>query len=186
MKKCLCSLLLILVLCPDFYAADEDYYTEDKVFGSRPRTDREMDVGHIGPTGILARVYRDVVLKVEGIQPDTPADGLLKKGDVIKGVNGVNHKGKNLFIVLGNAITEAEAKDGKLLFEIERNGEKKQVLVTIPILGSYSPTWPVNCEKSRKIIENAAEYYSKQFDAGEREDKGVANALVCLFPYVDR
>lgn len=181
MKKALLTFLMALTFSPAFLAADKDYYTEKQVFGLRPKTNREMDVGHIGPTGILARIYRDVVLKVEGTQPDTPAHGLFKKGDIITGVNGTPHKGKNLFIVLGNAITKAEATDGKLLFDIEREGEKKQVMVKIPILGTYSNTWPVNCEKSKKIIEHAAEYYSKQFDAGEREDKGVANALVCLF-----
>lgn len=63
----------------------------------------------------------------------------------------------------------------------DREGEKKQVAVTIPVLGSYSKTWPLNCPKSKKIIDAAAEYYSTAYTTGGREDKGVAGGLVCLF-----
>ncbi|MEI7900534.1 MAG: DUF6288 domain-containing protein [bacterium] len=34
-----------------------------------------------------------------------------------------------------------------------KNGEPKQVAVTIPVLGTYSKTFPLKCEKSKKIIQ---------------------------------
>jgi len=41
--------------------------------------------GHVGATGIILRIHRDVTLKVEKIMPDSPADGKFKKGEIIMG-----------------------------------------------------------------------------------------------------
>lgn len=38
-------------------------------------------------------------------------------------------------VVLGNAITQAEATDGKLTFAVERGGTRQEVAITIPVLG---------------------------------------------------
>ena len=45
------------------------------------------------------------------------------------------------------------------------------------MLGKYSATWPLNCPKSKKIIANAAAYYSR----GEKAGGGLDVALQCLF-----
>lgn len=172
---------LVLITAAVNSGAADDYYTEQQVYGSRPQINREMEVGHIGPTGIVARVYRNAILKVESTEEGTPAHGLFERGDVITGVNGTPHQGRNLFVVLGNAITKAEATDGKLVFDVEREGDKKEIAVKIPVLGSYSKTWPLDCPKSKRIIDAAAAYYSNAYATGERGDKGVAGGLMCLF-----
>ncbi|MDP6356489.1 MAG: DUF6288 domain-containing protein, partial [Planctomycetota bacterium] len=157
----------------------DGYYSEAQIFGSRPRVDREMHVGHIGVTGVIARIYKGVILTVEKTQPDTPAHGKFKKGDVITGINGISLKGKNAFVTLGNALTKAEASDGKMIFEIQSDdAASKKVEVVIPVLGSYSKTWPLNCDKSKKIIRQAAEFYAnkKKF-----RQQGVGGAMACLF-----
>ena len=54
---------------------------------------------------------------------------------------------------LADLITKAEATDGKLTFTTD----KGDVTLTLPVLGSFSDTWPVNCPKTDKIIAaNAA------------------------------
>jgi hypothetical protein len=139
-----------------------DYYTEPPLYGMRPGPNAETEMGPIGATGIDARIYKGVRVTVENIEPNTPASGKFSKGDVILGVNGAKLAGKNPLVVLGSALTEAEAADGVLTFDVKpaKDGEPKQVAVTIPVLGAYSKTFPLKCEKSAKIIKRAAEFYS--------------------------
>jgi hypothetical protein len=165
--------------------AAADYYTEPPLYHSTPDPKKERHFGEVGVTGLKVRIYAGVVLKVEETVPGTPADGKFAKGDVITGVNGVALQGRNPFVVLGEALTAAEAKDGKLVFELEG---KKPVTVEIPVLGAYSATWPLNCPKSQAIIKGAAEYYRRTLEyAGEshsdrdRERHGIGGALACLF-----
>jgi len=157
-----------------------DYYSEPQIYGSRPRVEREMHVGHVGVTGIRTRIYKGVVLKVEKTEPGTPAHGKFQKGEVITGINGVPLKGKNPFVTLGNALTRAEASDGKMIFDVQSadGAASKEVEVTIPILGAYSKTWPQECKKSDRIIRDAAAFYGdrKKFSQG-----GVGGAMACLF-----
>jgi len=180
-RSCL-GLVLVYSLVALLWAAPgkaAEYYTEPQIYGSRPPVDRETRLGNIGPTGIEARIGRGVIVTVEGTQPGTPATGKFGKGDVIEGVNGVALKGKNPFVVLGNAITEAEATDGKLSFAVLREGGRSKVTIGIPVLGAYSKTWPRNCAKSRKVIEQAAAYYAS--DEAFRDKSGVPGGLACLF-----
>ena len=104
-------------------------------------------------------------------------------------MNGVELKGIDPLVALGNALTAAEATDGRMVFDVKAGEEAavRQVTVMIPVLGTYSDTWPLNCGKSKKIIKAAAEYYA--YDPGFREkcfnDKseggGIPSALACLF-----
>ena len=147
---------------PEGKDEEAPYYSEPQVYGSRPRVDREMHVGQIGVTGVHARIYKGVVLKVEKTEPGTPAHGKFEKGEIITGINGVPLKGRNAFVTLGNALTKAEASDGKMVFDVQAAGgaPSKKVELVIPVLGAYRETWPLKCEKSRKIIKQAAEFYA--------------------------
>ncbi|MHC5054261.1 MAG: DUF6288 domain-containing protein [Planctomycetota bacterium] len=158
-------------LCTAARAADDgDYYTDEKIYGLRPRADREMAFGHVGVTGLQVRIYKGVAVTVEKTTPDTPAAGKFRKGEVITGVNGVALKGRNPFVALGNALTKAEATDGRMVFSVKsaKGDATRRETVAIPVLGAYSRTWPLDCEKSRKIVRQAAEYYSdkKKFSKG--------------------
>jgi hypothetical protein len=157
-----------------------DYYTEPQVYGMRPNPDHESEMGPIGVTGIEARIYKGVKVTVEEVHPDTPAFGRFDKGDVILGVNGEKLLGKNPLVLLGSALTEAEAKDGMLTFDVEpaTAGKPKQVTVKVPVLGAYSPTFPLNCAKSKAIVRRAAEFYSGK---DRMKVHGFLNGLACLF-----
>ena len=138
-----------------------DYYTEPQVYGSRPSPTREIPFGDLGVTGLKLRIFPGVKLTVEETTPGTPAAGKFKAGELIRGVNGVALKGRNLNIDLGDALTKAEATDGRLRFDVEtQDGKKRTVEIKIPVLDAYSKTWPLNCAKSKRIIREAAEYYA--------------------------
>ena len=99
-------------------AAGEGYYTEEQVYTSHPNPNRETPFGHIGVTGVMARIYPGVTVKVEQTMPGSPAAGKFKKGEIITGINGVSLKGRNPFVTLGNALTKAEATDGRMVFDV--------------------------------------------------------------------
>lgn len=161
-------------------AAEQEFYTEPQVYGMRPNPRGEQDLGPIGVTGIKARIYKGLRVTVEEIVPNTPASGKFDKGDVILGVNGVSLKGRNALVVLGTALTDAEATDGVLAFDIEpgKGGEPRPVSIKIPVLGAYSKTFPLNCAKSAGIIKRAAEFYARDDRLKEHQ---LWNALACLF-----
>ena len=173
-------LLCIMALVPAAAQGASECYTEPPLYGMRPNPNAETEMGPVGATGIEARVYKDVRVTVENIQPNTPAFGKLSKGDVILAINGAKLEGKNPLVVLGTALTEAEAKDGILTFDFKpgKDGEPKQVTITVPVLGAYSKTFPLNCEKSKKIIRRAAEFYAGK---DRLKGHGFLNGLACLF-----
>lgn len=178
--------LLALGVClqsPTLRAADQTaagYYTEPPVYNNRPQPGREYELGDIGVTGIKAHIKKGVTVAVEGAEPNTPADGKFNPGDIIVGVNGVLLKGKNPYVILGAALTEAEAADGVLKFDIkpDKDDTIKPVTIKIPVLGAYSQTFPLNCDKSKKIIQQAAEFYSSK---DRLKGHTMCNALACLF-----
>ncbi len=175
------TLLAALVVCaaPTSTRAADDFYTGEQVYSLRPNPEKHKDIGHIGPTGILAFVEVGVKVTIEGAREGSPAEGKVKKGEVIVGVNGLALKGLNPYVALGKAITQAEATDGKLEFDLESEAGNRQTTIEIPVLGSYGPNWPVDCPKSAKIVEQAAAFYST-FVAGSK-DMGIPTALPCLF-----
>ncbi len=178
------TLYVVLVVTFPFTSAGgagkESYYTEGQVYMLRPDPGREKPFGSIGVTGLMVRIYKDVTLKVESTMPGSPAAGMFKKGEIITGINGLALKGKNPFVVLGGALTSAEAADGRMVFDVvspDGKSKRKQT-VRIPVLGSYSKTWPLDCKKSKTIIRRAADFYAdrKKFDKS-----GIPGALACLF-----
>jgi HEAT repeat protein len=175
------TLLLVSFAC---YGADAEYYAEQQIYSARPDPNREMPFGHIGVTGVMVRVYRGVTVKVEKTVPDSPADGKFKKGEIITGINGVSLEGKNPFVTLGSALTNAEATNGQMIFDVtsaDGRSQRKET-VRIPVLGSYSKTWPLDCQKSQQIIKRAAETFADRNKFGTMyNQRGIPAALACLF-----
>ena len=137
----------------------------------------------IGVTGARASIQPGHVLRVEEVAQGSPADGRLKVGDIIHAANGKAIEGKDPRAPLGKAVTEAEAKNGTLRFSITRDGKKGDVAVRIPVLGAYSKTWPLNCDKSEKIIDAHAKWMVKnQSDDGYFSTRGsLWDAMGALF-----
>ncbi|MCX6872564.1 MAG: DUF6288 domain-containing protein [Verrucomicrobia bacterium] len=183
MKRSSTIILTLFVLAAQLHAGAQTgngYYTEEHVYVSRPNPNNERYFGNIGTTGLKARIYPGVALTVDEMAPGSPSECKFAKGEIITGINGTALKGLNPFVVMGNALTKAEATDGRMVFDVTSADGKtrRKETVTIPVLGAYSKTWPLDCPKSKRIIEEAAAFYSdpKKFNEG-----GIPGALVCLF-----
>lgn len=120
-------------------------------------------IRNFGPVGIGIMLEKGLVMKIQNVEPGSPAEktGKLKQGEIIESINGVklSETQRDPRMVLGDIITEAEATDGKIGLMIK---DKGPVVVQIPILGRYSDTWPLNCPKSDKIVRNLADLLAKQ------------------------
>ncbi|MDP6209508.1 MAG: DUF6288 domain-containing protein, partial [Roseibacillus sp.] len=101
------------------------------------------------------------VMRISSIEEGSPAaeTGKLAKGQIIESINGQVLKEIDPRIQLGRILAAAEASDGILKFAIK--GDPGPVTVKVPVLGSYSKTWPLNCPKSDKIVRQVADYLSK-------------------------
>lgn len=138
------------------------YYTEKPIFLPYPNEGKTWDIRELGPIGIgIQLVDPAFTMKVTGVTKGSPADksGKIKKGQIIESINGRKLEKTDPRVILGDIITEAEATDGKIELQIKGEGT---ITFNIPVLGRYSDTWPVNCPKSDKIIENLADLIAAQ------------------------
>jgi len=129
----------------------------------------------VGVTGLRVSVEKGLIVTVQGTVKGSPAEGKFTKGQIVVGVNGKSFADKDPLVMLGEAVGEAEAGNGTVTFALK---DGKQVAVTIPVLGAYSDTWPLKCEKSARIIKRTRDYIlSGDLLAGG----GIPNMLAGLF-----
>jgi len=132
----------------------------------------------VGITGINAAI-KDGVLAVTKITPGTPAEGKLKAGDVLLAVNGTSLEIQDPRHPLGNAINKAEGSDGKIVFKVKRGDKKVDVTIRLKPIGSYSKTWPINCKKSQRIVDETAAFIIRQ-GGPEKSITGYCEGLFLL------
>lgn len=139
--------------------------------GDTPGTACDWTLGPTGARGWMQGRYNESYearqILITHVHKGSPADGILRKGDVILGLNGRNFD-SDCRRAFGKAITHAETEAGKGELKLRRwrpvdpgtrtEGHVKDVTIQIEVLGSYSDTTPWNCEKTRKILENACKY----------------------------
>ena len=122
----------------------------------------------LGATGASGWMYCDKLVTSDArqvaitqVEKGSPADGVLAVGDVILGVGGraFSYDPRTEF---GKALTAAEAVSGKLSLTRWRSGTTEEVVVTLPVLGTYSATAPYNCEKSSKILKQGCAALAKK------------------------
>lgn len=145
------------------------YYSDDaamRLFNPYPKTSGRGSgswrVRYFGPVGIGIDLVRPgMTMQISNVEEGSPAaaTGKLKKGQTIESINGRILKDIDPRIILGDIITEAEASDGNVVLKIRDLGD---VTVKIPVMGSYSETWPLNCPKSDKIVRGLAEVLAKE------------------------
>lgn len=121
---------------------------------------------NLGPTGARGWMWGMTLrtecarqILVTKIESGSPADGNLKVGDVILGVGSTTFN-SDARIAFGKAVTEAERvkNKGVLTLRVWRDGKVIPVSLQLKVMGSYGMTAPMNCEKSRKILDAACEY----------------------------
>ena len=125
------------------------------------QADGPGSIGNFGPTGIEIDVKNDGFAHVTAVQPGSPADGLVEEGQIIERIQGTEMPDElwGQLITLGEVITAAEAGDG-IIRLAARSGEgaPREIEITIPVLGGFSETAPLDCPKTEKIIAANATY----------------------------
>ncbi len=157
-------------------ASAQSFYKQPTLFTTAPPEKLSVTtIGNFGPVGIAIDLHQpaftmwigDVAPKNKDvdIEPGSPAEAAgLKKDQVIDSINGQKLKDIDPRIQLGQIIADAEASDGVLTMMVRENAAAptaKEVIVKIPVLGSYSKSWPVDCPKSDKIVRNFNDYLAK-------------------------
>ncbi len=94
-------------------------------------------------------------IMVTEVAEGSPADGVLKTGDVILGVFSERFR-RDPREELGTALTRAEAGDGALPLIVWRDGANGPISVPLAPLGAYSATAPFDCPKSARILERGS------------------------------
>jgi hypothetical protein len=117
------------------------------------------------------------VVTVTEVLPETPADGNLQPGDIIESVNGISLKVVDPRHILGEQINVSEGRSGKMTFAVRRHGETETVAIQLDPIGSYSRTFPINCKKSKTIVDQTASFI---LENGGPED-GITGNLEALF-----
>jgi hypothetical protein len=112
----------------------------------------------LGATGARGWMYSSKLettdarqIAITAVDKGSPADGILAAGDVITGVAGTPFA-RDPRPEFGKALSAAEADDGSLRLTRWRAGTTGEVVLKLPVLGSYSATAPYDCPKSRRIL----------------------------------
>ena len=127
---------------------------------------------NLGATGLRGWMYCDKMvtsdarqIAITKVAKGSPAYGILEVGDVILGVGGKPFS-YDPRTELGKALTaaESEAGNGELTLSRWRAGSSEEVVVKIPVLGTYSPTAPYDCPKSKRILEQGCRELAKRME----------------------
>ena len=126
--------------------------------GGKPDASHDWTLGPTGARGWIhtanghSRDARQIL--ITAVAKGSPADGMLNTGDVILGVGNEGFT-SDARIQLAKAIATAESDQGggKLPLLRWRDGKSEVVELKLPVLGSYSPTAPYDCAKSKRIFE---------------------------------
>ncbi|MDP1562871.1 MAG: DUF6288 domain-containing protein [Pirellulaceae bacterium] len=161
----LVTLLLIAGLMPAMTAAAQDQAgVPDFTKGAEIPKNAKHD-WNLGPTGLRGWIYCDKLVTTDArqilitkVDEGSPAANIFQVGDVILGVGGKPFS-FDPRTELGQAITTAEsnAGDGELVLTRWRAGKSDDVVLNLPVLGSYNATAPFDCGKSKLLLEQGCE-----------------------------
>ena len=125
---------------------------------------------NLGATGRRGRIRCDKMvtsnardITITKVEKGSPADGVLTVGDVILGVGGKPFC-SDPRTEMGQALTlaESEAGQGTLTLTRWRDDITAEVMVKLPVLGTYSATAPYDCPKSKRILETGCRDLAKR------------------------
>lgn len=165
--SCFCAMFAVSAAKPD----SDPYYKQEPQFHMWPDPDAaRYKIARFGPIGLGLELRRpNFTMHIVNVEEGSPAAaaGELKKGQIIESVNGHVMKDEDPRVLLGNWITEAEAKGGivKLMVKDTPDAAAREIVVKIPALGAYSKTWPVDCKKTDQIIRAHADALAANIDS---------------------
>ncbi len=189
MKITTCLMLSALLLVPATLEARRGPKIENPDFtkGAVIPKDAPKD-WNLGATGARGWMFpwnmetsKARQISITKVAKGSPADGVLKVGDVILGVSGEKFS-ENARVEFGKALTMAEstAGKGKLTLTVWRDGTEAEKLVQVPVLGDYSKTAPYNCEKSAKILKQGCEALAKRMQQPNYKENPISKSLNAL------
>ena len=164
MKTALISLAVVAILAtpdPVFGAGKQKAMSLPDFTKGERIPDGATHDWNLGATGARGWMYCDKMvtsdarqIAITKVDKGSPAAGVLAVGDVILGVGGKPFS-YDPRTEMGKALTlaEADAGEGSLTLTRWRAGSSAEVVVKIPVLGTYSATAPYNCPKSKRILE---------------------------------
>lgn len=144
---------------------------------------------NLGPTGLRGWMFCDELvtsdarqIAITAVDPGSPAEGGLTIGDVLLGAGGKPFS-FDPRTELGRAITAAEeAGGGKLALTRWRAGQIGEVVVKLPVLGTFSATAPFDCPKSKRIFEQGIKALATRMAAADytKKQNGITRSLNAL------
>lgn len=143
---------------------------------------------NLGPTGLRGWMFCDKLVTTDArqisitkVEKGSPADGVFLVGDLILGVGGkrFSYDPRTEF---GKAITaaESEAGGGKLTVTRWRAGKAEEVVVRLPVLGSYGATAPYDCPKSKRILEQGCKALAEKVAKSPHSEDSIVRSLNAL------
>jgi len=147
---------------------------------------------NLGPTGIRARIYKEkphlLVVKYVFQDDRSPARGKIEIEDVIAGANGrkftTSHRfGRNLpggggwdgpMLELAGHLEDSQGRDGILKLIVWPKGEQaKEKVVEIPLkkVGRFAKTFPYDCPRSEKMLEELCDFLVMDYTSGNWKKK---------------
>lgn len=143
---------------------------------------------NLGATGLRGWMFCDKMVTTDARQiaitkvaEGSPADGVVEVGDVILGVGGkpFSNDPRTEF---GQALTvaESQAGEGALALTRWRAGSAAEVVVKLPILGSYSATAPFDCPKSKRVLELGCKALAENIANSPNDDDPIVRSLNAL------
>ena len=148
---------------------------------------------NLGPTGLRA-VLKAKSFVVKYIFKGSPAGGKLKLNDEIVGVNGKEF-GTHFFggeknrgiegpiYDFGLAIEASEGSSGELQLMVKRAGSSVNVSVQLEKLGTFSSSFPENCDKAKLLHKRALDYLATKPGMGP---DGQCAAILALISSDDK
>lgn len=180
----LCSAMSAAMAAPQDAPGDIPDFTRG---GTRP--EQATHDWNLGPTGARGWMYSRKMetsearqILVTEVATGSPADGVLRPGDVILGL-GQDPFESDPRTAFGRAIGAAEAGSGRLGVLRWREGRTRTVAIRLPRLGAYAPTAPFDCRKSERIFESGCEAIAARMQANPNAGNPIErcyNALALL------
>lgn len=153
--------LLMTAMCS--LSAAEPQAVPDLTKGGAPDGRHDWNLGPTGARGWIwgwkLETTSSRQILITSVAPDSPAAGILEKGDVILGVNGKPFS-KDARKSFGEAITLAETEQygGILKLLCWREGETKEVALRLKVMGTYHDRSPWECRKSDNIVKAGCDH----------------------------
>ncbi len=165
--------------------AREQPEVPDFTRGGKPDDSHDWTLGPTGARGWMYAWKLDTSdarqILVTEVDKGSPADGILKPGDVILGIGG-KHFETDARSAFGRAITAAESDAGGGILPMIRwrAGETEAVELRLPVMGDYAATAPYGCGKSKRIFEQGCEAIAARMKASPKRGNPIERSLNAL------